>query len=130
MTALVVLAGAAQVVTAAWAFNLWLMLLSNILGDAARVAGRRHPLGRWAGLPARIHAELHPFAWPGMAYGVAWGAATHHRYTFLSCGVGLFCWWVSRNWPDDDDRWRRRRRRLLARVQQLGSRLVITPETA
>jgi Flp pilus assembly protein TadB len=41
-------------------------------------------------------------------------------------GVNLLIWWLFRN--RHDDRWNKRRRKLAEKVQQIGGKLVITPQ--
>lgn len=37
----------------------------------------------------------------------------------------LYLWWIFRN--DGDDRWKKRRRKMLAKVKQVGRKLVVVP---
>lgn len=70
-------------------------------------------------VPVMILSLLGEIATSDTVWERVWGIVL----TILYC----FIWFIHRNDNDDDDRWKRRRKKSLAKVKQIGGKLVVVP---
>ena len=78
---------------------------------------RLHPIGKYAGFPYMVAINLY-----SAAHASHWWS---HSLFVLFAIWWTWIWWQHRKPPDD--RWKKRRKKALAKIKQVGGKLVVVP---
>lgn len=99
--------------------------VGNIYIWSGWILGQKNPI------KMELFPYMHRFGWPMCVawcfHGAIWESTSwwHRPVNIFLALMYLGVWWIFKD--DGDDRWKKRRKKMLAKIKQVGRRLVIVP---